>query len=138
MQNLSVIDKDLAEGVNLVGQYTPTPIFAGDLDVLTDNEYVAAGQTLAKYTVVARNSNRQLVALNPAASDGTQIPVGVLTQAVTTGASVSATRAPFYKQAYLNFAALVWPAAITTVDQAKAAFENAPSGTNITIGSVRL
>lgn len=133
---MSIQDRDIAEGFTSVASYAPVPLYAGDQDVLTDSEFVAPNQSLAKYTVVARNASRQLVPVAPAASDGTQIPVGVISQPIVTG--VAASKIGYFKGGFFNFAALTWPNTVTTVAQAQALFEKAPSGVVINIGLVRL
>lgn len=83
-------------------------------------ETVAAGQNLAIGTVMARKSDdRKLYALNPAASDGTQIAMGVLiveadATLIDTPALIAA------RHAIVARATLVWPAVITPAEQVAA------------------
>ena len=83
-------------------------------------ETVAAGQNLAIGTVMARKSDdRKLYALNPAASDGTQIAMGVLiveadATLIDTPALIAA------RHAIVARATLIWPAVITPAEQAVA------------------
>ena len=130
---MALVDKDLAAGVDVVGTYDPTPLFAGEAPIVTDHEYVAASQTLAKGQLVARDANRRLVACDPAAVDGTQIPVGILTQAVTTAAGVTTVSVPIYVEGIFNYAAITWPASITTFALAQALLETTKSNVNLRI-----
>lgn len=86
-----------------------------------DQVTVAAGQNLRIGTVLGRvDANGKVKALDPAATDGTQIATAVLLQSVdaTTGdksSGIAATR-----QAIVAHHALVWPVAITTEEKATA------------------
>lgn len=131
---MSFPDKDIAL-YGQAGSYAPTPLFAGDQDVITDTGLVAPNQTLAKLQVVAYDANGQFVPWAPAATDTTKTPVGIISQAITTGASAASIG--FYRAGFFNFAALVVPNGVTK-DQLKAAFGTAPATVMINIGSVRL
>lgn len=130
---MSYPDKDLAAGGTIVGSYAPLDLFAGDADVITEEETVVAGQgVLAKHTVVGKiTASGKLAVLTPGAVDGSQIAYGILTQAVTATADVGVA---VYTGGFFNEAALVWPGAIATLAQRKLAF----AGTSIHIGKVRL
>jgi hypothetical protein len=86
-----------------------------------DQVTVAAGQNLRIGTVLGRvDANGKVKALDPAATDGTQIATAVLLQSVdaTTGdksSGIAATR-----QAIVAYHALVWPVAITAEEKATA------------------
>lgn len=126
-------DKDLASG-ELVGTTSIVPLFAGDMDIITEEGVVDTG-VLAKYTVVGKiTATGKLVALNPAAVDGSQIAYGILTQAVD--ATAADVNAGVYIGGFFNDAALVWPvhASLDTLIERKAAFQS----TMIRIGTVRL
>ena len=130
---MAIVDKDLA-GSEIVGSFTPTPLFAGDADVVTEEGIIDTG-VLAKYTVLGKiTATGKLVALNPAGADGSQIAYGVLTQAVD--ATAADVRAGVYVAGFFNDAALVWPvhASYDTLIERQAAFARTP----IRIGTVRL
>jgi Bacteriophage lambda head decoration protein D len=86
-----------------------------------DQVTVAAGQNLRIGTVLGRvDANGKVKALDPAATDGTQIATAVLLQSVdaTTGdksSGIAATR-----QSIVAHHALVWPAAITAEEKVTA------------------
>lgn len=130
---MGVVDKDLAGG-EVFGAMNVTPLFAGQAPVVTEEAIVDTG-VLAKYTVVGKiTATGKVVALNPAASDGSQIAHGILTQAVD--ATAADVRAAIYTAGFFNDAALVWPvgAAYDTLIERQAAFARTP----IRIGTVRL
>lgn len=126
-------DKDLASG-ELVGTTSIVPLFAGDMDIITEEGIVDTG-VLAKYTVVGKiTATGKLVALNPAAVDGSEKAYGILTQAVD--ATAADVKAGVYIGGFFNDAAIVWPvhASLDTLIERQAAFQN----TMIRIGTVRL
>lgn len=130
---MAVIDKDLA-GDDLPASYSPTPLFAGDLDIITEEGVVDTG-VLAKYTVVGKiTATGKLVQWAPGAADGSEKAYGILTQAVD--ATAADVRVGVYIGGFFNDAALVWPthASADTLIERKAAFQ----GTLIRIGTVRL
>ncbi len=125
--------KDLPAGGDVIGSYSPLPLFAGDAKVITEEEVVASGQDLAKLTVVGKlTANGKLVAFDPAATDGSEKAFGILTQAAD--GTLADVEVAAYTAGFFNHAALVWPAAIDTLAERKAAF----AGTQIHIGAVRL
>lgn len=130
---MGVVDKDLAGG-EVFGAMNITPLFAGQAPVVTEEAIVDTG-VLAKYTVVGKiTTTGKVVALNPAGADGSQVPYGILTQAVD--ATAADVRAAVYTGGFFNDAALVWPvhAAYDTLIERQAAFARTP----IRIGTVRL
>lgn len=128
------IDKDLASG-ELVSSYSPVDLFAGDADVVTEEAILDTGN-LAKYTVVGRiTASGKIVAHAPGASDGSQLAIGILTQAAN--ATSADLRVGIYTGGFFNHAALVWDASLTTLAARQAAFR-ATTGHSIRIGSVRL
>lgn len=127
------MDKDLASG-ELVGTTTIVPLFAGDMEVVTEEGIIDTG-VLAKYTVLGKiTATGALVALTPGAVDGSAVAYGILTQPVD--ATAADVRAGVYIGGFFNDAALVWPAGVAhdTLIERKAAF----AGTMIRIGTVRL
>lgn len=128
-----MVDKDLTSG-EIVGTQTYTPLFAGDMDIITEEGVIDTG-VLAKYTVLGRiTATGKLVALNPAGVDGSEKAYGILTQPVD--ATAADVRAGVYIGGFFNDAALVWPAnaAYDTLIERQAAF----IGSMIRIGTVRL
>jgi len=86
-----------------------------------DQVTVAAGQNLRIGTVLGRvDANGKVKALDPAATDGTQIATAVLLQSVdaTTGDKFSGIAVT--RQSIVAHHALVWPAAITAEERATA------------------
>lgn len=74
---------------------------------------IAANQTLALGAVVGRNTNRNnLRVLNPGASNGTEIAIGVMIEAVTT-TTTPAQAVMITRHALVARSALVWPTDIT-------------------------
>jgi hypothetical protein len=68
--------------------------------------------------------NGTLHALAPAATDGTQIPVGFLVHATNTTAA--AMTAPYYSGGCFDPDLLVWPSSIQTDSQKQALFDGSP------------
>lgn len=126
--------RDLAANGTL-GTFEDEQLYSGEADIVTDSAAAAAEQNLAKYTVVAKNTDGELVALDPAAADPDEIEavaVGILAQPVDTTAATGtgvATDVPFFIGGVFNPNALVWPAALDTLVERVAAFQN----TNISI-----
>lgn len=127
----NVQDRDIAL-TDIISSYTPISIFAGEQDVVTVPAVVETGQTLTKLQVVAKDPAGNLVAVNPAAADTTKIPVGIISQDVTTTTATSPVA--IFIQGFFNYNALTWPASITTLAQAQALMATAPSGVLINIG----
>ena len=129
---MAISDKDLA-GDSTIGAYVDVPLWAGDAEVITDDGYVvASGQgVVPKYSVVALLGGK-LVKHAPAAVDGSQTAVGILTQAVN--ATVADAKVAIYVSGFFNEAALVWAAATNTLALRRAAF----LGKTIRIGDVGL
>jgi len=130
---MATVDKDLA-GSEIVGSFTPTPLFAGESATVTEEGIIDTG-VLAKYTVLGKiTATGKLVILNPAAVDGSQVAYGILTQAVD--ATAADVRAGVYVGGFFNDAALVWPVhtSLDTLIERQAAFARTP----IRIGTVRL
>lgn len=119
-----------------LGSYVPTQLFAGEVDVVTNNDTVLTGKVLARYTVLGRiTASKKLVAWDPAATDGSEKPMGILAVPLDTSATGTNadTAAPYYVAGGFNHEALVWPAAVSTLAARKAAFDKSP----IVIGSLR-
>lgn len=130
---MTIRDKDLASG-DLAGTMDNTQLFAGDAKIITEEETVASGQgVVAKYTVVGRlTASGKLAKHTPGASDGSEVAVGILTQAVN--ATAADVRVAMYTGGFFNHEALTWHASLTTLAARKVVFERTP----IKIGAVRL
>lgn len=127
-------DKDLASG-ETVGTQTPFHLFAGDSEIITEEAVLGAGD-LAKYTVVGRvAATGKLAVHDPAAVDGTEDAIGILTQAAD--ASGGDVDVAIYTGGFFNHEALVWDATLNTLALRQAEFR-ATTGHSIRIGSVRL
>ena len=128
------VDKDIASG-ELVGTTTIVPLFAGDMNIVTEEGIVDTG-VLEKHTVVGKiTATGKLVVLTPGASDGSEKAYGILTQAVD--ATSADVKVGVYIGGFFNDAALVWPAnvAYDTLIERQAMFAGSSM---IRIGTVRL
>ncbi|WP_310645247.1 head decoration protein [Limnohabitans sp.] len=86
-----------------------------------DQVTVAAGQNLRIGTVLGRvDANGKVKALDPAATDGTQIATAVLLQSVDATAGEKYSGIAVTRQSIVAHHALVWPAAITAEEKATA------------------
>jgi hypothetical protein len=112
------------------GGFTPHHLFAGEKEIVTNNGSVAANQDLKQFQVVAMNAAGELVAHDPAASDGTEKAVAVMAQPVKTTAATAP--GPYYVSAFFNHEALVWHATLDTLAKRKAAL----LGTEIQVGKL--
>lgn len=131
---MATLDKDLAAD-SLITPASQTPLLAGDSEIITEEGIVDTGN-LAKYTVVGRvTATGKLVAHAPAASDGSEKAIGILTQAAN--ATSADVKVAIYTGGFFNHEALVWDASLTTLAARQAAFR-ATTGHSIRIGSIRL
>lgn len=121
---------DLA-GNGTRGSVEPFQLFAGEKEIVTAHDPVAASTVIAKYEVIARNSSGELVPYDAAGTDGEDKAIGIAAQPVTTDAS-TVQSLPYYVSGFFNHEALVWPDGVTTLAQRKALFV----GTEIQIGSL--
>ncbi len=94
---------------------------------LTRDHLVEASQTIPAYTPVVLTNGR----IVPAAS-GTPA-IGITLTAITTSASTTYKGAPILRGACLNPDKLNWPASYDTDAKKFAAFDGAPSPTNIVV-----
>ena len=77
-----------------------------------DEVTVATGQALALGAVVGRNSSSEIVAIDPSATDGSEIAIGVMAE--TVDATAATTPAVMIaRHALVARPALVWPSGIT-------------------------
>jgi hypothetical protein len=94
-----------------------------------DEVVVAAGQTLALGAVVGRvTATREIVALDPTASDGRETVAGVLIEAVTTSATERRRSVIVARHAILFGGVLVFPASLTSEQTAAALAQLAALG----------
>lgn len=110
--------------------YTPTFLFAGDQEVISDRAAVANGQNLAARTVVAFNTAGALVTHDPTQTDSRAKAIGVLQFAVNASGGEVAS-APFWIGGCFNHSLLVWHANLDTLAKRRAAF----AGTNISVAA---
>lgn len=90
------------------------------LDYSRNSETVAAGQNLGLGTVVGKKTaDGKLYALNPAATDGTEISIGVLIEPVD-ATLIDKTGIIIARHAIVADRAVVWPAGITAAQKATA------------------
>lgn len=100
--------------------YTGDQFINGDADVVTDVGTLASGQNLAQYTVVGRiAATGLLTAWAPAASDGSQLALGILVHSVN--ATAGNMPAQIYIGGEFNSSMVVWPAG--TAAQQRVAFD---------------
>ena len=86
-----------------------------------DQATVAAGQNLPLGAVVGRETaTSKLKALDPSASDGTEIAAGVLAQAVDATLIDREDAILIARHAIVARGALIWPAGVTTAQRAAA------------------
>lgn len=122
---------DLASSA-VVGTYTPSHLFAGEADIVTEEFTVASGTGVcAKGTVMALLSGK-LVKHDPTALTSAATAITILTQPVD--ATSADVKVAGYTAGFFNHDALVWHASLTTLAARQAVFSRTP----IHIGSVRL
>ena len=94
-----------------------------------DEVVVGAGQTLALGAVVGRvTATREIVALDPTASDGRETVAGVLIEAVTTSATERRRSVIVGRHAIVFGGALVLPTSLTSEQTAAALAQLAALG----------
>ena len=82
---------------------------------------VVSGQNLKLGTVIGRVSATQKVkALDPSATDGSEVAVGVMLQSIDASAAEKTNGLIVSRQAIVADHALVWPVAITTEEKTAA------------------
>ncbi len=113
--------------------YLQTSLIAGDQPELASYPFViAASQTLKLGHVVGLDGSGHIVPAT-APGEGAITPIGVMTQAVTTGSGETTTSAPVWYSGCFNIRGLTWDASFTTDALKFAAFQGAPTPTTITI-----
>lgn len=94
-----------------------TNLFAGSAPITTNRAQVSVA--LDQYEVIAIVGDA-IVAWNPAGVDGSEVAAGILAVATT----AESEWAPYYTGGDFNHEALVWPAAIDTLAERRAAFSH--------------
>ncbi len=108
--------------------FTIPQLFAGDANIVTVPVTVLSGQNLAQYSVVGRVAASGKINLcNSGASDGSEVPVGILVNAID--ASGGDKAGDIYTGGDFLLAPLVWHASFSTDLLKLKAFDR----TNITI-----
>lgn len=106
---------------------TTENFISGSSDIVTNTATIANGSNLADRTVVGRvDTSGELIACVGTAVDGSEVPVGILVNAVD--ASGGAETGSIYVGGVFNPELLVWDASFSAVDKL-GAFD----GTNITL-----
>lgn len=113
----------LAQGVTTEDLPAPFELFAGESDIVTDQGQAGA-VALVQFAVLGRiTATGRLVALDPAAVDGSAVAVAIAAQPIAANAM-----GPIYTGGVFNHEALVWPAALDTLAERKAAFDGSNIG----------
>lgn len=114
----------LAGGLTDEGDFVPFELFAGESDIVT-SQGTAGATALEQFRVVARDTDGTLI---PWDNTVTAKPaIGITAQPIPAG-----TTGPIFVGGVFNHAALIWPAAVTTLPARKAAFDR----TDILIGAI--
>lgn len=127
---------DLSATAGFPAQYSED-ITAVDVALVTGHEpailqvdaIVAASQSIPAYTPVGKDGSGRLV---PAESGTTQA-IGITIADTVTSASTTYKGAPIYRAGCFNPDKINWPASYDTDAKKFAAFDGAPSPTNIVI-----
>lgn len=96
---------------------------------MTKDEIVAASQNIPAYTPVGKDGNGRIV---PAVSGTTQA-IGITITAIVTDASTTYKGAPIARAGCFNPDRINWPASYDSDAKKFAAFDGAPTPTNILI-----
>lgn len=116
---------DYLAGSGTLGTWTPTQLFAGEADIVTDSGIAAAD--IAMYQVIAKNAAGKFVPHAPSATDGTQTAIGIALQPTKNGNGVQ-----YYTGGCFNHAALGWDSTLDTFEKRQAVFDR----TNIQISKI--
>jgi len=105
------------EGMNLgdLLKFEAPNLYSRDQVTVAPNQTLVLGQVVGALT-----ASGQIVALNPAAADGSEQAIGIVLAAITTLATASPNGLLLAREAAVSDHALVWPAAITPAQQAAA------------------
>lgn len=115
---------------NESGEYTTQEVFCGDLPrPFTESYPVAAETTLEQYSVVGLDGSGDLAL---ATEDGTVQAIGVLLYAITTGVGET-DNVPIWRAGCFDRNVLVFDTSYDTDAKKQAAFEGAPSPTQVVL-----
>lgn len=120
---------DWLAGASNEGSYNPTQLFTAEDDIKTNAATYATGQNLAVLTILAFNSDDELVQWNPGGASPVTIPVGIAAADMNTTSPAGARKGPFWQGGCFNPELLVWPAALESAsnDERMAALALAPA-----------
>ncbi len=116
----------LAGGVTDEGDFTPFELFAGESNIVT-SEGTADVAAIQQFQVISHTATGTLQAWDGVTFSGQGKAIGIAAQPIPAGVS-----GPYFIGGVFNHAALIWPAAVSTVPERKMAFD----GTNIAIGTI--
>lgn len=102
---------------------TPANLIAGHTpEIATESGTLITGQNLSNFTVLGRiTASKKLTQCDPAAVDGSAVPVGILVHAMNATAADKTVQ--FYKVGCFFAAALVWHAGFDSTVKKLAAFD---------------
>lgn len=110
--------------------FTPTDLYGGEADVVTDAYTVASGNNVAKHEVLARTAaDNKMVKWDPAGTGGAETAVGIAAEAID--ASAADVEGPVYIGGFFNIDEVVAPNATA------AEIERAFDGSNIALRKPR-
>lgn len=96
-------------------KYEGDNLYSRDLVIVAPGQNLVLGQVVGELT-----ASGQIVALQPAASDGSQITIGICIRPITTGENPNPDGLILARHAAVADGALVWPPDITPEQQAAA------------------
>lgn len=103
-----MVDRSLAGGLNVEGTYNPVQLYAGESDVVSTQEAIAAGHAaLAQFQVVALVGGFLIAYDHANTVAGSNKPYGILPHAVDASASGVAIDTPVLTGGVFNFDLLV-------------------------------
>lgn len=102
------MDKALAGGLNVEGTFVPDQLYAGESDVVSTQEVIAAGTAaMPKYQVVALVGGFLIPYDKENGVAGANVPYGILPHAVDASASAVGIDTPVFTGGVFNFDVLV-------------------------------
>ncbi len=88
--------------------YTPDKLIAGDYPLVTGEVTIVSGQNLARGALLGKiTASGKYTLCDSGASDGSQVPKGILAEAVDASAA-DVTHAPYYLAGEFNEAAIAF------------------------------
>jgi hypothetical protein len=118
--------KIFAGNVNLGTYPGVTQLYAGEAPIFTNDHEIAAGFNPVMYQVVAYDATGKAIAYDPAGAAPANVPAGI-----ASAPGVAGDRIAFFEGGCFNHEVLVWPTALTTFEQRRAAV---PVGSTLKIG----